>query len=465
MNRKPKPKIDNEIQSLLQPLTSEEKEALRADVEVNGVLQAIVLDEEGTILDGHHRFAIDPKCRTIVKRGLSRGEKLAYTIRANLTRRNLTQSQKQELKVKQKEIAKKLSEENRTQTEIAQLLGVTQQAVSKWFTPNTTSCNKRNDKPHSNTKVNASGRKEALERSEAGESQQQIAADLGVSQQQASKIIAQEKKKEQKKKQLEKAAEEAKKNAKRSKVKWTVIEGDCLEVLQQYASGKAPFGSDWDWAKCIIADPPYNESLEYGNGHNDSLSDRQYLKWVEQWVSLCFDCVGNEGALWLVISDTYAHHYRLIGERAGWQFQNWVIWHETFGVQRELKFARNHRHLLHFTAGQPFWNADAARVPSARQTKYNDPRANPDGKVMGNVWDDIPRLTGNAKERLPGMTQLPEKLVSRMIEITCPAGGLVIDPFSGSGTTGKVSVESARPFIGIEQNAERAELSRGRIGV
>ena len=57
----------------------------------------------------------------------------------------------------------------------------------------------------------------------------------------------------------------------------------------------------------------------------------------------------------------------------------------------------------------------------------------------------------------------PEKLIEPCILAGCPRGGVVLDPFCGSGTTGIVSVRNERNFIGIELNPEYAEMSERRI--
>jgi DNA modification methylase len=121
-------------------------------------------------------------------------------------------------------------------------------------------------------------------------------------------------------------------------------------LLSEYAGhSEAPWAVKVAAADCIIADPPYNIGLDYGEGKQaDRLSDAAYLKWCQQWISGCWDCSTDQASLWLVINDEYAHHFRLIAEQVGWQFQNWVIWYESFGVQCTNKFARCHRHLLSF---------------------------------------------------------------------------------------------------------------------
>lgn len=58
----------------------------------------------------------------------------------------------------------------------------------------------------------------------------------------------------------------------------------------------------------------------------------------------------------------------------------------------------------------------------------------------------------------------PPKLVEPCLLAGCPEGGIVLDPFFGSGTTGMVARQMGRHYIGIELNPEYAELAKARIG-
>jgi len=87
-------KLNFPYKDLLPPLTTEETEALRADIKSHGVHTPIVADEDGNILDGHHRYKIDKNAPQRVLKGLSEGEKQAFVFRANFVRRNLTPNQK-----------------------------------------------------------------------------------------------------------------------------------------------------------------------------------------------------------------------------------------------------------------------------------------------------------------------------------------------------------------------------------
>ena len=80
-----------------------------------------------------------------------------------------------------------------------------------------------------------------------------------------------------------------------------------------------------------------------------------------------------------------------------------------------------------------------------------------------NLWDDISPVNPMAGERLGYPTQKPVALLERIIAAACPAGGLVLDAFLGSGTTAEAAERSGRRFIGIDSNPAAIELARRRL--
>jgi len=82
---------------------------------------------------------------------------------------------------------------------------------------------------------------------------------------------------------------------------------------------------------------------------------------------------------------------------------------------------------------------------------FNNP-----GKVSS-VWQ-IPPAKPNGHP-----TPKPEKLLERIINATSNPGDLVLDPFTGSGTTGAVAARLGREFIGIEKSEKYAEMAESRI--
>lgn len=220
-------------------------------------------------------------------------------------------------------------------------------------------------------------------------------------------------------------------------------------------------------AQLLFADPPYNLGIDYGNGTAaDKLPPEKYREWLNRWVGLAARSLVDDGAMWVVCNWEWSHHYRLAMEAAGLHLRNVVVWYETFGVNCTGKFNRTSRPLLYYCKHptRRVFNAEAVSRPSDRQLKYKDKRAAPGGKVLDDVWMDIPRVCGTFKERVQwAPTQLPVALVTRVVAACSNKGDLVIDPFSGSGTTGIACLDLGRRYIGIECEGEYCTLSHKRL--
>jgi site-specific DNA-methyltransferase (adenine-specific) len=240
--------------------------------------------------------------------------------------------------------------------------------------------------------------------------------------------------------------------------RWRVVTGDCVEQLAAVERGSA---------RLIFADPPYNIGIDYGEGEGaDRLPGGRFASWLGEWIAACRDVLTDDGSLWVLISDEFAAEAVVSLKRAGFTMRNWVKWFEGFGTNCKSKFGRCTRHLLHGVRDpqRHVFHAEVVRVPSARQTVYGDARANPAGKVMPDLWDDIPRLAGTHGERIPSFpTQLPVALVARVVAAASDPGDLVIDPFNGSGTTGEACLRLGRRYLGVETSERFAELARLRL--
>jgi site-specific DNA-methyltransferase (adenine-specific) len=71
-----------------------------------------------------------------------------------------------------------------------------------------------------------------------------------------------------------------------------------------------------------------------------------------------------------------------------------------------------------------------------------------------NFWDDISIPYWSMPENTDHPTQKPEKLIAKMILASCPTGGVVLDPFMGSGTTSVTAKKLGRNYVGIEVNEQ-----------
>ena len=235
-----------------------------------------------------------------------------------------------------------------------------------------------------------------------------------------------------------------------------IICGDCIELL---SGVKGPF------ADLVFADPPFNIGYQYDQ-YKDTLKKNKYLHWTRDWMAACAGVLKPTGSFYIAIGDDYAAHVRIIGEELGLHCRNWIIWHYTFGQQTKNKFARAHTHLFYFSKDQKqfTFNEHAVRLPSDRQLIYNDKRANTVGKMPDDVWNTYSRVCGTFKERQGWHPcQMPELLLARIIATSSNPGDLVLDPFSGSGTTPAAAVQLGRRFCGIDISKNYVENTKKRL--
>lgn len=251
---------------------------------------------------------------------------------------------------------------------------------------------------------------------------------------------------------------------------------DCIAGMQELPDG------------CIdlaFADPPFNIGYEYDE-YEDRLESEQYLDWCQGWLSEVVRLLKPDGTFWLAIGDEYAAELKVMMQRElGLTCRSWVIWYYTFGVNCKNKFSRSHAHLFHMVKDpkQFTFNADdpAIRVPSARQLVYGDKRANPKGRLPDDTWilrpQDIPesfqanedtwyfpRINGTFKERQGWHgCQMPEQLLGRIIRACSHPEEVVLDPFTGSGTTLAVAKKLNRQYVGFELSAEYGARAQHRL--
>ena len=222
-----------------------------------------------------------------------------------------------------------------------------------------------------------------------------------------------------------------------------IIHGDCIDVLPTLPP-----------ATVVFADPPDNRGLEY-DGYDDKLHHIEYMQKLGRWSAFCVKAAPF-GATYFSI----AHPYQLavgdgLNESVPPEYGiRTFIWHYTFGQHNTHDFGTCFRPIFRILHKDAVVYPDQVRIPSARQKKYKDKRADPRGRVPGDVWN-FPRVCGTFKERRKWFpTQHPEALVERCIKFSVdlknPLNHLVIDPFLGSGTTLRVCQRLGVPFVGIE---------------
>lgn len=214
-----------------------------------------------------------------------------------------------------------------------------------------------------------------------------------------------------------------------------IICGDCLEVLPKLPK-----------AKMIFADPPDNLGMKY-----EGFIDKQenYLVWL---VNLILKARLRCDVLWV----SYYHAYQFAVNKwiRGLELMKCecrqFIWRFTFGQHNKYDCGNGYRPILRIKRPGAILYPDAIRVPSKRQTLYNDKRANPKGRVPDDVWE-FSRVCGTFKEKRKWHpNQHPEALIERIVKFSCKPGDLVIDMFAGTGTVHRVCQRLDVNCISIE---------------
>lgn len=222
-------------------------------------------------------------------------------------------------------------------------------------------------------------------------------------------------------------------------------------------------------ADLLFMDPPYNFGISYeagDKGAGDRLPPAHFLALLRRWLRQAAETVRPGGAVWVLLPDEWAADATVcLYHTHGFPRRGWIKWHETFGAQTRTKFARTSRHLLYHVRpdGPVTFEADAVKVPSARQTKYRDRRAAAGGKVPGDVWQ-FARVCGTFAERAEGFpTQLPEALLERVVKACSRPGELVREFFAGSGSLARVCLRLGRRYDGYEANPRFAAMAAARV--
>lgn len=298
--------ITTPYRDLMPPLATQEMESLRASIEVEGVREVCLATEDGRLLDGHNRLAICPEATVAYIPGSAAWtdeECQAFIYRKSRGRRNLSPAQKQEIRQQEIETARKLREQDPvrfTQPVIAKMLGIAQQTVSSWLTSNTSDGSSCENEPDAKVKVPSSCHATILDRIETGESQRQIAADYGVTQQAISYIVA--------------------KANKASRVQEGIATkgGGCtVDDLAKLSGLGQKFGT-------IYADPPWS----YGNQGTRASTDKHYVTMtVDAIASLpVADLAADYCHLHLWTTNAFLFECPRLMDAWGFKYQGVFVW-------------------------------------------------------------------------------------------------------------------------------------------
>ena len=246
---------------------------------------------------------------------------------------------------------------------------------------------------------------------------------------------------------------------------FTLYEGDCVELLNQIPE---------NYADLIFADPPYNlsndgfsvhagkrVSVNKGSWDKSRGVDKDF-EFQRKWIHACKRILKPNGTIW--ISGTYHSIYQcgFALQLEGYHILNDVSWYKPnaspnlscrmFTASHETliwaKKDKKNKHIFNYDLmREGDWNGDKMKVP---------------GKQMRSVWSiNTPRKSEKRNGKHP--TQKPIDLLERIILASTNEGDVVLDPFTGSSTTGIAAFMHKRKFIGFDKEQNYLELSKKRF--
>ena len=206
----------------------------------------------------------------------------------------------------------------------------------------------------------------------------------------------------------------------------------------------------------IFADPPDNIRLGYDE-YDDDMELEEYIDFMDELIEFCIKSAKTSyisfNAKWMTYIGALLGATKVIHDID----VRWLIQGFTFGQHRKTDHGNNFRPIVRIRNPDAPLFPDSIRRESWRM-KNGDKRANPAGKVPGDVWFtdflEYARVTGNSKQRRNyHPTQLHEGLVEDCLTMTTPEGGSVFDPFMGTGTTLRVCMDN-------QWNCETTDVSQ-----
>ncbi|PWB57257.1 MAG: modification methylase [Bradyrhizobiaceae bacterium] len=245
-----------------------------------------------------------------------------------------------------------------------------------------------------------------------------------------------------------------------------ILVGDCVAAM----AALPPASVD-----LVFADPPYNLQLQGDlkrpdDSRVDAVDDdwdkfesfAAYDDFTRAWLLACRRLMKPSATLWVIGSYHNIFRVGAILQDLGFWILNDVVWRKTNPMPnfRGRRFTNAHETMI--------W---AAREPGGKGYTFNYEalKAGNEDVQARSDWT-LPLCTG--EERLKGAdgkklhpTQKPEALLARVILASSRPGDLVLDPFSGTGTTGAAAKRLGRRFIGIERDAAYAAAAEARIAV
>jgi DNA modification methylase len=267
--------------------------------------------------------------------------------------------------------------------------------------------------------------------------------------------------------------------------------GDCRETMRKWKDQGIK-------AQTCVTSPPYFGLRDYGHDGQIGLEEtpEEYIKAMVEVFRCVWDVLEDDGTLWLNIGDSYAGNNSrasnngragfgnprekvvnrtgeglktkdLIGipwmlafalRADGWYLRQDIIWHKPNPMPESVqdRCTKGHEYIFLLSKSQKY-HFDHVAIKEPIKSDFES--ENSDGMAnKRSVWTvPVKPYTG------AHFAVFPTELIEPCILAGAPVGGIVLDPFMGSGTTAQVAQDLGRQYIGCELNPEYGKLQKKRI--
>lgn len=224
----------------------------------------------------------------------------------------------------------------------------------------------------------------------------------------------------------------------------------------------------------LILDPPYNLTKRFNRQINRQRSLSEYSQWFESWLAPLVKVLKPSASIYLCgdwrmssVLQTLASQFFTLRNRITWEREKGRgARHNWKNCSEDIWFCTVSDHY--------YFDADAVKLKRRVMAPYTDRNGKPKDwdqtrsgnfrlTAPSNLWTDITVPFWSMPENTDHPTQKPEKLIAKLILASCPEGGVVLDPFVGSGTTSVVAKKLNRQYVGIEIDPYYACLAEKRL--
>ncbi len=243
------------------------------------------------------------------------------------------------------------------------------------------------------------------------------------------------------------------------------INADLLQVLPLLPDG---------FADLIIADPPYNLTKNFNGLNFSAMKEADYEEYLGTWLPQVCKKLKPNGSLYLC-GDWKCTSALQRGLEKELCVMNRITWQREKGRGAKNNW-KNSMEDIWFAVVDPknyYFDVEAVKLKRKVLAPYKvngeakDWNAEDEGNFRltypSNFWDDISVPFWSMSENTDHPTQKSEKLYAKLILASCPAGGVVFDPFLGSGTASVVAKKLGRNYCGVEINSEYCLYAAKRL--